>query len=296
MNTKTQTQTTETISNAKPSITYKSYAALNLSKWPTSVINEFVKIYDDFIRNPNPVTLAAQYSWLDPVVCCFEHRLRFNGVVKRSEDNTLWTWNTDDMTPCYPDWLEAIVEELTIHSSLDGTQTAMLTLGTIVTENGLSYIRDCSNIFFTPYDVKDFSIAPKSCPGTIAGLIAALNLWGGTSNTSRKRISSDDMFAFMDEVIKSNVSEAELHSKVMPIVVSLLRAAYKLNYKEYSVLVRFYRTLTKRLHGKPLLYNEISRASFNKLNANRGPKTKYAKQTAISEVSDEENRSTSQGS
>lgn len=287
MNTKTQT--TETISNAKPSITYKSYAALNLSKWPVSVTNEFVKIYDEFIRNPNPVNLAAQYSWLDPVVCCFEHRLRFNGSVKRSEDNTLWTWNTEDATPFYPDWLEALVEEVTIYNSLNETQTAMLTLGTIVTENGLSYIKDCSNIFFTPYDVKDFSITPKSCPGTIAGLIAALNLWGGTSNTSRKRISSDDMFTFMDEVITSNVSEAELHSKVMPVVVGLLRAAYKLNYKEYSVLVRFYRTLTKRLHGKPLLYNEISRASFNKLNANRGPKTKYPKQAAISGVPDEEN-------
>lgn len=287
MNTKTQT--TETISNAKPSITYKSYAALNLSKWPSSVTNEFVKIYDEFIRNPNPVNLAAQYSWLDPVVCCFEHRLRFTGNVKRSEDNTLWTWNSDGMAPYYPDWLEALVEEVTIYNSLDGTQTAVLTLGTVVTENGLSYIRDCSNIFFTPYDVKDFSIEPKPCPGTIAGLIAALNLWGGTSNTSRKRISSEDMFTFMDEVIKSNVSEAELHSKVMPVVVGLLRAAYKLNYKEYSVLVRFYRTLTKRLHGKPLLYNEISRASFNKLNANRGPKTKYPKQTTISGVSDEEN-------
>ena len=288
MNTTTQTEN-KSIDKAKSTATYKSYASLNLSKWPVSVRAAFADIYDTFLKEPDPVKLTEKYNWLEQLVCCFEHRLQFNGEVKRSTDNTMWTWNTDDYTPFYPDWLEGLVEEIAIENSLDYTQTAVLTIGTIVTENGFSYIRDSSRIFFTPYDVKEFGLEPRPCPGSIAGLIAALQLWGGTPKTSRKRISSEDMFTFMDEVIKSDVSEEALHNKVMPLVVSLLRSACKLNYKEYSVLVSFYRTLTKRLQDKPLLYDDISRASFNKLNMKYGSKQKSSKQTAVSNISDETN-------
>lgn len=243
------------------------YTILDITRWDDNAVQCFKECYNFISTHSAVETIAAKFPWLESLVYCFEDVITKNNYTEvKIKQDRIWFWEGTSPEYGAPAWVEGLVTEVMSHLCIGWKPYAVLSYKTVTSnEFGCKYFADSKVVYIMPHVFKEFTTEPKKDISAILGAKEALKTWQHLPITSKYRTSCANMFTLLDAAIRKFPDETLLRKLLIPQTVRLLQAPGKINWEEYNILAKFYRTLEKCEYPHVPKFKELGVEEFNKI-------------------------------